>query len=106
MTLPEILQFCSAACAVASTICAVAVARRAQRWRDTDEAQGLLKRIDDAESRLDKLEVKTNELATKADIRGLKSEIDGVCKQIDQQVVPGLNRIEDYFLKLGMGLKS
>lgn len=106
MTFGEVLQMVSATCAIIACICAVIVARRAQRWRDTDEAQKLIDRIDEAESRLDKLETTTKELATKADIRALKAEVDGVCRQIDQQVIPGLRRIEDFFLAQGMGVKS
>lgn len=92
--------------AVLVSLCAVVislwVAVRAGQWRDSDAAKALLERVDETESRLDKLETKTNGLATKADIAALKSEVDGLCKQIDTQVVPGLNRIEDYFLKAGM----
>ena len=102
MTLGEVLQLVSAACAIVACICAVTVARRAQRWRDTDEAQRLIDRVDATESRLDKLEPKVSGLATKSDIVALKAELHGVCKQIDNEVVPGLNRIEDYFLKAGM----
>jgi hypothetical protein len=82
---------------------AIWVAIRAGQWRDSDSAKALLARVDETESRLDKLEPKVSGLATKADISSLKSELDGLCRQIDKQVVPGLNRIEDYFLKAGMG---
>lgn len=75
---------------------------RTGQWRDSDAAKALLARVDDTESRLDKLEERTRGLATKADIASLKSELHGVCKQIEGQVVPGLNRIEDFFLKAGM----
>lgn len=92
--------------AVLVSLCAVGislwVAVRAGQWRDSDSAKALLARVDETESRLDKLETRTGGLATKADIASLKSEVDGLCKQIDTQVVPGLNRIEDYFLKAGM----
>ena len=101
MTNPEILQFVSAACAMASAVCAVSVARRSQRWRDTDDAQRLLDRVDAAESRLDVLETKTDDLPTKADLALVKAELHAVCKQIDHSVVPGLNRIEGYFLEAG-----
>lgn len=102
MTLPEILQFVSATCALASAGCAVAVARRSQRWRDTDEAQQLLKRIDSTESRLDILETQTRDLPTKADLASVKAELHAVCKQIDHDVVPGLKRIEAFFIEAGV----
>lgn len=105
MTNPEILQFVSAACAITSTICAVAVARRSQRWRDTDDAQKLLDRVDAAESRLDRLETKTGDLPTKADLASVRAELHAVCKQIDHSVVPGLARIEGYFLEAGARAK-
>lgn len=105
MTLPEILQFVSATCALASAGCAVMVARRSQRWRDTDDAQKLLDRVDAAESRLDRLETQTGDFPTRADLASVKAELHAVCKQIDHSVVPGLQRIEGYFLEAGVRAK-
>lgn len=102
MTLAVILQFVSVGCAVIACITAVVVARRAQRWRDTDEAQRLIERVDEAESRLDKLESVTNNLVTKSDLARVEGEVKGLCKQIDDQVVPGLNRIESFFIAAGV----
>lgn len=102
MTLAEILQFISAACAVIGGGTAVIVARRAQRWRDTDEAKGLIDRVDECESRLDKLDTATSNLVTKQDLARVEGEVKGLCKQIDDQVVPGLNRIEGFFIAAGV----
>ncbi len=105
MTLPEVLSMVTCACAVVAALCAVMVARRAQRWRDTDEAVQLLNRIDNAESRLDVLEVQVEGVATKADMAAVKAEIHAVAGTVDRQVIPGLNRIEGYFIELGLRAK-
>lgn len=102
MTLAETLQFVSAACAIVACLTAVIVARRAQRWRDTDEAKGLIERVDECESRLDQLETATRNLVTKEDLARVEGEVKGLCKQIDDQVVPGLNRIEGFFIAAGV----
>ena len=99
MTFGEILQLMSAACAIIACVCAVVVAVRAQRWRDTDEARTLLDRIDGVESRLDKLEPQVAGLATKADIASLKGELDGLCALVNTSVIPGLRRIEGYMME-------
>ncbi|MGH7027362.1 DUF2730 family protein [Brevundimonas sp.] len=105
MTLPETLQFVTAFCAVASAGCAVLVARRAQRWRDTDEAQKLMDRIDEAESRLDRVDGRLADVPNKADLATVRGEIHAVARTVDQQVVPGLQRIEGYFLEAGVRSK-
>lgn len=99
----ELLPYLALMISVVACATSVWTAVRSGQWRDSDSAKALLQRVDDTESRLDKLEERTRGLATKADISGLKSELHGVCRQIEGQVVPGLNRLEDYFLKAGMG---
>jgi len=96
------LPYLSVLLSLGAVALALWVAVRAGQWRDSDSAKALLARVDETESRLDKLETRTLNLATKTDIASLKSEMDGMSKQIDSQVVPGLHRIEDYFLKAGM----
>lgn len=103
MTLTELLPIVSTLCAVVAAACAVMVARRSQRWRDTDEAQKLLGRIDDAESRLDRLEVQTRDLPTKADLAAVKAELHAVGKTIDDGVMPGIRRLEGYWMERATG---
>lgn len=102
MSLAEILVFFSTGCALASAGCAVFVALRAQKWRDSDDAKALLERVDEVEDRLSRLETRASDLPTRADIARLEGEIDGLTKLVERTVVPGLTRMEGYFLQLGV----
>ncbi|NBB51487.1 hypothetical protein GVN24_24690 [Rhizobium sp. CRIBSB] len=98
----QLIPYLSLAVAVAAVTISAWVAVRAARWRDLEALSNLVTRIDGAEDRISRLETSHAELATKADLAGLKGELHAVCKQIDQRVVPGLDRIEGYFLKMGV----
>lgn len=102
MSFAEILSLVTCACAIVAAGCAVAVARRAQRWRDTDEAVALLGRIDEVEDRMTQVEGQTKNLATKEDLAAARGEIHAVATTVNTQVVPGLSRIEGYFLQEGV----
>lgn len=91
MTLPDILQLVSVGCAIIAAGCAVLAARRAGRWRDSDAAQALLRRIEKVEGRsdlheqrLNAIEEEIDALPTKADIARVEGAIERTCAIADR----------------------
>ncbi|MBI1407312.1 MAG: DUF2730 family protein [Caulobacter sp.] len=93
------------ACAVISALCAVFVAWRASRWRESDEAQKLIARVGavegrmtKAEGRLDGIDEKFDDLPTEADIARLEGEI-GTVKELCRAAAAGVARIETFMMQ-------
>jgi hypothetical protein len=113
-------------CSVLSAGCAVFVAWRASRWRESDEAKAITRRIDVLEKMSEKvagtpalvdaqdtaltkldgrvaaIEHEISELPTKADIRGLDEQLKGLARE-QGLTHASVNRIEDHFIKRGIG---
>ena len=102
----ELLPYLALAVSVIACAISAWTAIRAGRWRDTDEAQKLVDRLDEAEDRLTQIETKLEDLPTSADLAALKGEVHGLAGQVEKHVIPGLRRIEDFFVKEGMGGRS
>lgn len=117
-------------CSVLSASCAVFVAWRASRWRESDEAKAITGRIDVVEKlttkheskltgmpaqvdemdtavtkltgRVDAIEHEIQKLPTKADIRGLEEEVKGLARE-QGLTRAGVDRIENHFIQRGIG---
>jgi hypothetical protein len=87
-------------CAVISTGCAVFVAFRTGRWRETDDAKVIAARFQKIEGRLDIIETKQLELPSKADLAKLEGSINLV-KELVERSERGIDRIESYMLNHG-----
>lgn len=98
---PTAFQIIAMGAALVSAACAVFVAWRGGRWRETEEAQALLKRMSDAESRISACEIRIEDLPTRADIARLEAEIKGVGQQVGAANA-GIDRLEGYFLQRGV----
>lgn len=61
----------------------------------------LMDRVDRVESRLDSLEPQIKDLPTKADMATVEGKISRVC-EIADRTEKSCNRIEGYFIALGM----
>lgn len=115
MTIPEILQLVSVACAIVAAGCAILAARRAGRWRDSDAAQQLLTRVGAVETKakenaaairaverettlkFDAIKDEIDGLATKADAAKLQGAIDRVCAIADR-TEQTVNRVNDFLM--------
>ena len=73
---------------------------RTGRWRETDDARELVRRVDDAEDRLTKIEAVQTNGATKAEVAGLKSELHGV-RELVERTESGVRRIESHLMRFG-----
>jgi hypothetical protein len=91
----------SLVCAVCSVACAIWVANRDGKWRDTEEAKAIIARIDGAEDRLSRLETKMADLATKGDVNTLRAEFHGLENVIKSEVSATRGAIDD--MKEGVG---
>lgn len=80
--------------------CALYVARRAARWRESDEAKALTLRLGVVENELFGLRVRLEGMPTKADFEGVKSDLRAVSRELDK-VDGGVTRIEQYLLERG-----
>lgn len=102
MTAAEIIPI---ACSLVSCVCAVFVAYRGQRWRETDDARALLGRVSDLESRVQAVEIRQEDLPTQADVEKLRGEVHALATQVTatgEQVkaaAAGINRIEGHFIQ-------
>lgn len=118
----ELLPYLAVALSIAALILNALTFLRGGRWRETDDAKALVGRVaeveggvtalagtgeaiaavagrvNETESRLDKLETLVASMATKEDVTALRGEVRAVCQLVDNQVVPGIRRIEDYML--------
>jgi hypothetical protein len=98
---PTAFQIITMLAALASAACTFFVAWRAGRWRETEEAKALLKRMGEAENRISACEIRMEDLPTQADIARLESEIKGVGTQVGAANA-GIDRLEGYFLQRGV----
>jgi len=123
---PTLIQMILVGCAMLSAGCAVFVAVRSGKWRETDEAQALITRVGKvvtkvenledqlndlptkvlndrlgvAENRISILETRVADLPSKADIEQLRGEIHAVC-EIGKRTENAVDRIEGYMMKDG-----
>lgn len=105
MSFPDVLQLISVICAVIAAGCAILAARRAGRWRDSDAAQALLKRIENTEravdlheQRLDRIEAEIDELPTKADVARLEGVIGRTCA-IAERTEGAVIRLQEFLME-------
>ena len=96
------LQFASLVAAVIAVICALYVAARAGKWRETDEAKNLIGRLGTVESKITTLEVRLDAMPTKADLSALQSDVRAISREVGK-VEDGVNRIEDWLVQRGLG---
>lgn len=96
------VQYASLAISACACLLAAASFVRTGRWRDTDEAKALAASIADMERRISIIENEIEDLPTKADIRGLEERITAVAGLV-RHTQEGINRIEGYFLQIGIG---
>lgn len=113
-------------CSVMSAGCAVFVAWRASRWRESDEAKAIALRLDAVEKAAEKardlprlvdeqdtaitklvgrvstIEHDITELPTKADIRGLDEQLKGLARE-QGLTHASVSRIENLFIQRGVG---
>ena len=105
------LTYISPICAVLSAGCALFVAVRGGRWRESDDQKKAredhLDRTDSCESRLDKLEPRVasieesvKALPTKADIARLEGMVEAVDRTCEA-ALEGVKRIESFMMKGG-----
>jgi hypothetical protein len=91
----------AAAFAAISAACAMWVAIRTGRWRETDEAKALIKRVGDVEGRVRDCEIRMEDLPTRADLERLRGEVHAVRDGV-QNANNGIDRIEAFFLARGV----
>lgn len=87
------------ACAAMSAACAVFVAMRAGKWRETDEAKALIKRVGEVETRVKACEIHMEDLPTRADIAKLQGELHAV-REIGTRTERAVERIEGFMMRL------
>ncbi|WP_374569672.1 DUF2730 family protein [Phenylobacterium sp.] len=102
-------QFIGMTPAIVAAACALFVAWRNGKWRETDEAKALIKRMGEVEGRVDKVEGRVgtleddiSDLPTKADIARLEGELKTVGNDV-RAANAGIDRIEGFFLAKGVG---
>lgn len=93
----DVALFISMGCTIIATLCALVVAVRSGRWRETDEAVALIKRIDTAEGRLDRIETAINSLPSKEDLAVVRGEVHAT-RDLLNVVRSGVERIEGYMM--------
>lgn len=92
-----LLQILSVIAAFFSLGCAVFVALRAGRWRQSDEVKAILDRVASVETDVGGLKVRIQDMPTKADFEGLKSDMRAVGREVSK-VDDAVVRIESYLL--------
>ena len=79
-------------------VMSIATFARAGKWRDSEEAKDLDKRIGAVEAKVGRHEVKLENIATKADIARVEADIRGLGKEISN-VDAGVTRIETFLME-------
>jgi len=101
----QVFQFASLAISTVACCLAAASFFRTKSWRDTDEAKALVNRVSAVESRLSVIESEVEDLPTKADIARLEEQVRGVDHNVNRAQL-GIDRIENFFLRMGVEGKS
>ncbi|HVY32842.1 MAG TPA: DUF2730 family protein [Caulobacteraceae bacterium] len=113
----QILTAFAALAAVISALCAVYVALRTGKWRETDDGKALydrlgkaerwqdsepgkqmVKRVDHAHERIQALEIRMEDLPTREDIARLEGEVAKVAA-IGARTENAVERIEGYMME-------
>lgn len=71
---------------------------RAGRWKDSEDAATLIKRVGQCEGDIAGLKAGMDHVATKADVASLKAELRGQGNDI-RSIERGVERIEGYMMK-------
>lgn len=102
MTAAEIIPI---ACALISCGCALFVAVRAGRWRETDDARAVLARLTAAEKEIEVLKIRQNDVPSKADVATLRGEVHALAEKVGatgeavRGVASGIDRIETFWMQ-------
>jgi len=98
VTLMVWLQAGVVASGLVSLACAIFVAQRAGRWRESDEAKLLTGRITMLETKVTAIEGKLDFMATKGDLQSLASEVRAIGREVGK-VEDGVKRIESWLME-------
>lgn len=94
------LQLASVLSGLVGIACAIYVAMRTGKWRESDEAKGLSTRIETVEQKVIRIETRLGEMPTKADMEGLKSEVRAIGREVGK-VDDSVTRIESWLMERG-----
>jgi hypothetical protein len=92
-----LLQVLSVAAAWVSLGCAIWIAVRAARWRNSDEAKTLSLRLTAAETEIVGIKVRVDSMPTKSDVEGVRSDLRAMAREIGK-VDDAVVRIEQFLL--------
>lgn len=100
MTLDVYLQIASVLSGVVGISCAIYVAVRTGRWRESDEAKSMINRITAVEQKVATVETRLMNMPTLADLEGLKSEVRSIAREVGK-VDDSVTRIETWLMERG-----
>ena len=100
MTLSVYLQLASVLSGLVGIACAIYVAVRTGRWRESDEAKELGTRIETVEQKVIRIEERLSAMPTKADLEGLKSDVRAIGREVGK-VDDSVTRIESWLMERG-----
>ena len=101
MTVGELFTFAALGLSGVNTVILVITFRRAERWKESDDAKELIRRVGAVENDVQGVKARMENVATKADVARLTAEISGFERHMTQQfqgVDQGVQRIESYLI--------
>ena len=101
MSIQEFITIAALGLSGINTIILVVTFRRAERWKESDDAKELIRRVGAVENDVQGVKARMENIATKADVARLTAEISGLEKHMTQQfqgVDSGVQRIESYLI--------
>lgn len=102
MTLAEFVTFAALGLSGINTVILIVTFKRAERWKESDEAKELIRRVGAVETDVQGVKTRMENIATKADVARLTAEVVGIEKHI-KSVEGGVERIEGFLMNSGRG---
>lgn len=100
MTASLALHAISVLSGIVALLCAIYVAQRASRWRDSDDVKLLLGRVGTVEGKVNTIEARLENMATKTDVAAVQSDVRAIGREVGK-VDDSVTRIETWLMERG-----
>ncbi|MBS3962172.1 MAG: DUF2730 family protein [Sandarakinorhabdus sp.] len=100
MTTALALQAISVLSGIVALLCAIYVAQRANKWRDSDDNKLLQRKVGIMEGKVNIIESRLEHMATKTDVAAVQSDVRAIVREVGK-VDDSVTRIETWLMERG-----